>query len=140
MISLIIKKENVNDIDFVYAVSNYITRYISGMLDLRRLKAFDDYINTNKLFYTPLTAYISTRNALLICADNLVINETTFEYRICLDDVLIYPNSSAKVIDICKMVNYGNSELLAYPLISDAFHYAQKNVRMLYNLYMEGII
>ena len=39
------------------------------------------------------------------------------------------------LVDVCKLINYGNSELNPYPIFSQAFLETKKNLRNLYKIY-----
>ena len=60
------------------------------------------------------------------------------QYTISIDENKIVGKSSAKLCDICNMINFGSFDYPATHVFTKVFHYVQANFWRLYKLYHQG--
>lgn len=103
------------------------------------------YINDKKLikcqqYFDSKKIDLDIVKIILIALNNLNINRTTRFVTIKIDEKKVIPNTSLRIIDICKMINYGNFELQAYPLFTNIFNFVKRYIDGIYVMYLEGQI
>lgn len=63
------------------------------------------------------------------------LNHST-RYIIEINPNEIAPKTSAKLIDICSLINYGNLDMPPYSIFEDTFRYIASHLSDLYNEYL----
>ncbi len=139
--------ENNSNIELDDLISNQLidsmkNYFISSIRD-DKLIAFDNYINSEKLFksnlYKSKQDYISTKDLLIECIDNLVYTKNTNLYIIEINSKKNSKKLDAKLIYISKLINYGNMQLAPYPIFTELFDYYAEIFPKIFEEYMETI-
>ena len=102
----------------------------------QKIRAINQYLDANVKGKRKLNAF--------------VILEQGFHNLECVDygktfDIHINPNAvvpnfnKTKIESLCKLINYGNSDLTPYPIFTEVFEYVKKNINALYNAYERGV-
>ncbi|WP_300924727.1 hypothetical protein [uncultured Clostridium sp.] len=96
-------------------------------------------MNENKLILFNYNEYriISAKNILLGGIYNLRVRISGNNSFIEIDPSVIIPNTSAKFIDIVKLINFGNLDLQGYRIISDTMEYFAENINLFYNQFLK---
>lgn len=116
-------------------------KYVNIAINNSKLKLFDLYINNNlKINYIDnLNRIIKPKSIILMAFKNLITIKNGNKIKIIVDPNINIPNSHAKLIDIIKLINYGNTQLNPYPIISNTFDYFTNNLTSYYIKYLKGI-
>jgi hypothetical protein len=80
---------------------------------------------------------ISAKNILIGAVYNLRIRDTFNNIIIEINPNAMIPNTSAKFIDIVKLINYGNLSLQEYPIMDQIMNYFAININSYYNKYLK---
>jgi hypothetical protein len=125
--------------EFCYWLIPYMQKYIKENIDVRRLKRWDDYINTNlalKNAYSIIEP-ISCKDIIIEATKNLRVYTQKDNYIIDINPVVFIPNTQAKFINIVQLINYGNLSLQGYKLFSDMMTYFADIIDLYYKMYLE---
>ncbi len=116
-----------------------IQNYLYQNIDDRKLEKINLYLNENKLILFNYNEYriISAKNILLGGIYNLRVRISGNNSFIEIDPSVIIPNTSAKFIDIVKLINFGNLDLQGYRIISDTMEYFAENINLFYNQFLK---
>ena len=114
-------------------------QYLQINIDEKKLIRFNDYINNNiRINNLNTSGYpLNPYNILVKSADYLVVKKLNNQYIIALDETAYIPNTQIHIIDIIKLINYGNIELVAYPIYNELMEWFADNITVLYNRYIE---
>lgn len=125
--------------EFCYWLFPYMRQYIINHIDNRRLKRWDEFLNSNlsiKRRYQILNP-ISSRDILIASTNNLRVRNLKDRFIIDINPVVFIPNTEAKFINIIQLINYGNLTTQAYNLYSEMMTYFANNIDIYYNQYLE---
>lgn len=121
---------------FIEWLIKQIQQYFIGSINPDKLIIFDIYFKDfNWGFKDKRTHFISTNQLLISTIYNLRYTKSMDNYTIDINPNVIIPNTSAKFIDIAKLINYGNLEVPAYPIFTDTFDYIADNFEFFFNEY-----
>ncbi|MGM9544317.1 MAG: hypothetical protein ACI3T9_04975, partial [Romboutsia timonensis] len=102
-----VKGKNINK--FVNWIIEQIQTYFIGSIKNSKLIKFDDYLQDFDWgFKDNKKHYISTKQIIIGAIYNLRYKKSQDTYTIEIDPNILIPNTTAKFIDIAKLVNYGN--------------------------------
>lgn len=106
-------------------------------IERRKLVAIDDFINTK--YKSILKKRLSSYEALCSFFDNLTITKHWDKVIIGVDPNKIIPNTNAKLINVVKLITYGNLNLRGYDLILKIFKQVEENIEAYFELYQRGL-
>lgn len=138
--NLVINKGDLEITNFSYWLIPYIQEFLINQINKRKLIKFDKFLNDNKIIYFNYKEdrIISSKNILIGAIYNLRVINKANEIIIEINPNSIIPNTSAKFIDIIKLINYGNLLLEAYPILDKTMEYFASNIDYYYEKYMKG--
>lgn len=123
----------INDLyrdNFIHHLMRQYKKYILADIDKNKIKLYDDY------FENVLNLKIKCINYIVKALDNLQFIRTK-------DSIILYINNNIyinniNVLDVCKLINYGNREIQAYPIFSKWASYIKNNLEDIYLEYRKG--
>ena len=121
---------------FIEYVKDYTKRIILKKLNVRKL------ITTTKYFYDNIKGKrkINAFDIVVQAAHNLTIIEYADSFIICVDRNMIVPYfNKTKIVDMCRLINYGNTDIQPYPIFTEVFREVLGKVPALYKAYQMGI-
>lgn len=124
---------------FITFLKKRILRHALLQLNPMRLSVFDDFFNSDNFSTEPLGVRISARRALLLGLSNLEHSRGETSTSIFISDTVKYPGTEFLVVDLCRVINYGNLSIDPYPVISDTMNYFSKNIRTYQNKFILGL-
>ena len=134
-----IKSKNFDS--FVEWLIEQTQQHFIGSINPQRLIVFDNYFkNFDWGFTDKKTHFISTKQLLISAIYNLRYRKTMNSYTIEINPNAVIPSTSAKFIDIAKLVNYGNVELKGVYVLTDTFEYFSKNVNKYFDKYVTRVM
>lgn len=136
---IIQNKSNIELTDFCNFIINKMQEYLPSIIDERKLVKFNEYLNNNYQIRFTYKAYtLSVKSLLISGVYNLVCKKHGNDYIIEIDRNVNIPNTYIKLIDIIKLVNYGNLSLQAYPIYDELMNKFANDLDMLYEQYING--
>lgn len=79
----------------------------------------------------------SAYDIILAGIHNITYSKQGVDYRIYINNNEIIPKGSAKLYDICHLINYGNLSVSPYPIFSDSFKEVDLRINELYDSFEE---
>ena len=134
---VIIEKSKDFTKDFAYYVARVINRTFPLYINMNQIR----YLN--EVFYTRLKGRkkINPFNIIFAGFNNLQVIEYEHTFVIQIDYNQKVPNyNGTRLIDICKLINYGNTEFKACPIFTEVFTSVQKNINGIYSAYKRGLL
>lgn len=133
--------DNVNLNDFCSWLKPIIIDYANNAIIDKKLVRFNKYVNNdiNIKWFANKPLKINCKDVLLAGLNNLVYKRQGNDYIIEIDANNYIYNSSAKFIDIIKLINYGNMVLSAYPIVDKIFDYITENLETYYSQYLQEV-
>ena len=129
--------ENLNA--FCEIIIKHIQETLPNMLDESRLAPFDEYINTDlKIKFRTTARILSSRELLIASTYNLRYRKHSNSYIIKINPNVYVYDTSIKIIDIIKLINYGNLILAPYPIYDKIMDNNADNLNQLYRDYKDS--
>ena len=86
------------------------------------INLIDERVNLKDVFYFSLNC--------------LVIKKYDNRLEIVFNESIKVPQTNLKLINILKLINYGNTIVTPYPIYTNMFNYFEKNIETCYNRYI----
>ena len=123
--------------DFMGWLVDKSKELIVNSFDERRLSLLNEFVND-----TDAGINVDLNIAFMDILDNITYFKTHSCYHLGINTTALFRNTTHKLVNIAKFINYGNQEIQGMPIISNAFHTIVSNIDNYYNLYMleEGVL
>ena len=133
-LSIISKEKDLSE--FIEWLVPYFREYLIAHINDKKLLKFDEFVSTSiKWDYKNKT--VKSRDILIASTYHLRTKINKDKYSIYIDYNDNIPQSSAKFIDIIKLINFGNLSFTAYPIYTNTIKYFENNIDYYYSLYLE---
>lgn len=137
---LVIRSAENIDRDFVLFLINKIIpgRFIS-MINPQKLKKWDEFLFKNNLSGFNLGSIKTTEQLLKYAIQNLIFSSYGGDFTISLDATKTIQGTNTKISAVCRLINYGNTEISGLGIFSDVFNKVRKELELYKNMYTMGI-
>lgn len=134
--NLHIKKEQFShlNIDIIDFIIPEIYRFFYLNLNPDLLKNWDIYLSSN--YKWERDANNNVLNILIQGINNLKVYNLDEEYIISINPNQVVPGTTAKLYDLCSLINYGNLEMPPYPIFKKSFEQASAVIDILLRDYI----
>lgn len=119
---------------FIQYLKKQIMKFLIVKLNSNKLSAFDDYLQS---IYGDKT--ITAKRIIFIGLSNLVCSDYGDKAIISIDDKICYPNTNVKILDLCRLINYGSADLKPYPIFTLTFNHFNSNIEKYSERYADGL-
>lgn len=137
---LVLREQDGVDYGFVeYLVNDIIPKRFNSLLDIKKLKKWDDYFFKDKSSEFNLGNLKSTEAIVEFGINNLSISSYNGYYTIGINSVEKIVGTNTKISTVCRLINYGNSNVSGYMIFSDVFKTVKRELKLYQNMYMLGI-
>lgn len=105
-----------------------------------RLILLNNYINNEIIAFKSIyRKHISAQEIILLGLQHLKVSESPTNILISINSNIFIPGyDRIKLLDACKLINYGNSEIKGYPIFTNTFTKIVNEIDDYYNEYLEG--
>ena len=135
--NIIIKNTNKYDLNFFNWLIEKIKSYLLMFDDFSRYKQIEEYINSN-ILRSKKYRYLSMHDIFFIAAASYeCINYGSTAIIQINPQIKIY-NTNIKVIDICKILNYGSISVKGIDIFSQIANHIKLNLNNYYREYCRG--
>lgn len=131
---------DVLDLDFGKWLCKRVSMLIRYKMDWRKINFWSDYLTETKIFEPLYSDKIFADKFILQAANNLTCNR--FPSLLCIEiDNKKYAEglNQVKLIDVVKLITFGNQEKQGYSLIKDVFEEVAENINEYVNKYTDGV-
>lgn len=123
---------NTNNADFI----QYLIYILKSKIKSIYPYYYNDTLNNLLLFIT------NNRYSLQKIVNISINNIVTYRYNdssiITIDNNTVLPNTDFKLIDICKLINYGSLDISGTMIYTKSFKYIDDNINDLYRQFSYG--
>lgn len=131
---LVIEKTDKYNLSFVKWLRDEIETELTASINSGELSRIQKYINT-QLTDTP----INILHVLLMGIKYLSVKEINGYFHITIDEFKMYGNTKFKLLNLCKLINYGNLECKGCYIFSNVFDRITNRIDNYYNLYVNQL-
>lgn len=136
--NIIIKNTNKYDLNFFNWLIEKIKSYLLMFDDFSKYKQIEEYINSN-ILRSKKYRYLSMHDIFFIAAASYeCINYGSTAIIQINPQIKIY-NTNIKVIDICKILNYGSISVKGIDIFSQIANHIKLNLNNYYREYCRGL-
>lgn len=133
-IVIVEKQDMLTDNFYSWLIEEIQTEFISK-INPKKLEAWNKYLTQN--FRSVYKKRVSAKDILLAGIYNLQVTKSSAKLTIEINDNVFVPYlDRVKVKTVCKLINFGNAEMQAYPIFSTVF----QNVTDNFNSYIDKYV
>ena len=125
--TLIVNNKDVTT-NFILFLKKKMLSYIAYILDIKRLVAYDEFFNSEEFRKISGNVVIDSKKVIVLGMSNLTHKRFESTTHIFINPNLTYPGTTLKIESLCKIINYGNLSIDAYPIFSMTFNHFSKNI------------
>lgn len=114
---------------FISYLKTRLLRHICLILDLSKLKPFDEYFHSLEFLEISNDVLISSKRLILLAMSNLQHKRYESTTHIFINPNVTYPGTELKLVDLCKVINYGTMSVEGYPIFTETFNHFSRNIR-----------
>lgn len=122
---------------FDFLIRKTQTRFFEN-LNVKKLESFEVFINESPRYKSLFRKYISAYDICVTALHNLKVLRYETLSSIVIDNTVLMPGTSIKVLELCKLIDEGNLGLKAYPIFSNTFKEVQGEIETYYAEYVFG--
>lgn len=120
---LIVDNKDITE-SFIPYLKNRMLRHICFILDDSKLIRFDEYFKSNEF-----TKDITSKHIIMLAMSNLQHKRYDENTHIFINPNITYPGTSIKIVDLCKVINFGNLSVEGYPIFTMTFDHFSRNIK-----------
>lgn len=135
----IIANKYIDD-DFIEWLIDIIKHKIISQLDNEYIINFNNIVNDNEIFKKnnpDSKVKFDVRKAILISLNTLKYRKIKNVYIIDIGKDILFPNYQVKLETVCKLLNYGNTQIKGYPIFTNVFNDIRQNLESYYQQYLD---
>lgn len=118
------------DIKFLQYIYTYTKDYMQKIIGRYNFKRINEYLKDIGIVET-------AQQILIIASHNLkIIYTTNSEISVIIDPNIKLYRTNYTINNLCKLINYGNSEVKGTYIITDLFKYISDNILNIYQYYI----
>ena len=114
---------------FISYLKTRLLRHICLILDLSKLKPFDEYFHSLEFLEISNDVLISSKRLILLAMSNLQHKRYESTTHIFINPNVTYPGTELKLVDLCKVINYGTMSVEGYPIYTETFIHFSRIIR-----------
>lgn len=133
--------KNLLDRPFIEWLKVKIRNKILADVNLKKLENWDNFFNNQSMYKSIYKKKILTSDIILAGASNLDYVKSESNFWIRINPNIYTPGlDRVKLAVICKLINYGNRDLVGYPIFTDTFEYFAENINEYVDRYLHGLL
>lgn len=125
--TLVVKNKDITA-NFISFIKRRMLGYIASILDMKRLQVYDEYFNSEAFLRLTKNVPVDAKRVIVLGMSNLIHKRYETTTHIFINPHLTYPGTTIKIVDLCKIINYGTLSLDSYPIFSLTFNHFSKNI------------
>ena len=114
---------------FISFIKKRMLGYISVLISFKRLAPFDEYFASDEFKSVSNNVKVSSRKVIVLGMSNLTHKRYETTTHIFINPNIYYPGTGLKLADLCKIINFGNMSIDAYPIFTETFDHFSKNIK-----------
>ena len=125
---------------FIEWLIDVIRHKIISQIDNKRIHIFNDIVNDNQIFneVNPnIKVKFDVRKAIILALNSMRYRRIKNVYIIDIGNNILFPHYQVKLDTVCRLLNYGNTQIKGYPIFSQVFNDIRKNLKQYYQEYLD---
>ena len=112
---------------------------MSTITDTKKLHKYDELFHSKEFLKMSNNTIISSRQVIVMGMTNLTHKRYETNTHIFINPNINYPGTNLRIVDLCKIINYGNMSIDGYPILTMTFDYVQSNIGKYIDRYTTGL-
>ena len=108
-------------------------------INLGKLKDLDEYFKSDSFKELYGDVNVSAYTVVKLSLINLKYTHFPSYATLSINDKIFYPSTNIRLIELCKIINYGNLSVEAYPIIIDTFRHFSTHIKQYVSKYEMGV-
>lgn len=125
--TLVVDNKDVTQ-NFILYLKKKMLSHIAYILDIKKLQAYDEYFSSDEFKQISNNTIVSSKKVIVLSMSNLVHKRYETTTHIFIDPNMAYPGTNLKIVDLCKIINYGTLSIDAYPIFTMTFNHFSENI------------
>ena len=118
---------------FISFLIRRIQMYTYSILNISKLRIYDEY------FKSIYNVEISSIRVFKISTSNLKYKRNDTTTTIYINPDITYPGTQIKIIDLCRIINYGALNIPPYPIFTDISNQFTNNIKTYASKFTIGV-
>lgn len=136
--TIVVENKHINK-GFIPFLKNKLLGYLSTILDIKKLQKYDELFKSEEFLKESDNTIVNAKKVILMGMTNLIHKRYETTTHIFINPNINYPGTNLKLVDLCKIINYGTLSIDAYPLFTQTFSYVQSNIGRYIDRYTKGL-
>ena len=136
--TIVVDNKYINQ-GFISFIKKRILGYMSVILNINKLQRYDELFQSEEFLILSNKTSISSRKVVLMAMTNLIHKRYETNTHIFINPNINYPGTNMKIVDLCKIINYGTLSIDAYPIFTETFNHIQQNIGKYIDIYTKGL-
>lgn len=134
---LILQKQNSEYTDrFARFIIKVICTNFREDVNFDKLKQWDIYFKDSNILGIDVNSNNISLKILCEVLNNLIVDDFDSSYHIYVNQNAVYSqNKDIKLEQLLKLITFGNSEKIGYPIVKDIFEEIADNIKDYFQLY-----
>ena len=127
--TLVVENKNITE-SFIPYLKTRMLRHICLIMDEDKLNRFDEYFQSKELMIGNKNLdIIDSKNVIMLAMTNLQHKKYEENTHIFINPNITYPGTSIKIVDLCKIINFGTLSIEGYPIFTMTFDHFSRNIK-----------
>lgn len=136
--TIVVKNKHINR-GFVSFIKKKLLGYLTTIIDTKKLQSYDEYFKSEEFLKLSNQTIINSQKVILLGMTNLIHKRYETTTHVFINPNINYPETSLKLVDLCKIINYGTLSIDAYPIFTNTFNHIQRNIGKYIDFYTTGL-
>lgn len=136
--TLVVDNKHINK-GFIPFIKKKLFAYMSTITDTKKLHKYDELFHSKEFLKMSNNTIISSRQVIVMGMTNLIHKRYETNTQIFINPNINYPGTNLRIVDLCKIINYGNMSIDGYPILTMTFDYVQSNIGKYIDRYTTGL-
>ncbi len=113
---------------FIKFLKRRMLGWVALNLNRKRLTIFDEYFKSSDFIRLSNNVTVSSRQVIIMSMTNLIHKRYDTVTHIFVNPNICYPGTNIKLVDLCKIINFGNMSVEGYPIFTETFDHFHNNI------------
>lgn len=136
MTYIITYKDNYKD-GFIRWLIDQVAVSILSHVNSPRINQLNKFVSDSNLFKQDNS--VDIRKAVIYAVRNFKVRKIKTGWEVFIDPNILYPNTSIKVVTLCKLVDAGVIGIRGTNLFTNEFNFVTTNLKRYYEMYMSEV-
>ena len=136
--TLVVENKNITP-NFILFLKKKMLSYLATILNVKKLVPYDEYFKSDDFLLQTNGVIIDSKRVIIMSMSNLTHKRFETTTQIFVNPMMTYPGTNIKLVELCKIINYGTLSIDAYPIFSMTFNHFSRNLGMYIDRCIMGV-